>query len=69
MTWIAKTNIGDYKVGDVIPEEQALVWNQMFKQPVAQQEVSEVKPEPVKEEPEVELPQPSKKKGSKKKKA
>lgn len=34
MTYIALEDIGDYKKGDTVPDVQAIVWNQMYKNPV-----------------------------------
>ncbi len=28
----AKENIGDFKKGDIVPDEQAIVWSKMYKQ-------------------------------------
>lgn len=35
MTFKAIVEIDQYKVGDVIPEDQALAWNAMYVKPVA----------------------------------
>jgi hypothetical protein len=53
MTWKAIERIGGYEIGDIVPDETAIAWNQMYKtSPVEfveepQQKLSE-KPEPVK---------------------
>lgn len=48
MKYIANQDIGDFKVGDEVPAEQAVVWNEMYVNPVCDVE-KEAKPEPVKE--------------------
>lgn len=30
MTFIANQDIGDFRKGDVVPDEQAAIWNNMF---------------------------------------
>ena len=44
MTWKAKSKIGDYNVGDIVPDEQAVVWNGMYKDSPVER-VSEDKPQ------------------------
>lgn len=58
MAWKAKSDIGDYKEGDIVPDELAVVWNEMYKEsPVEQvhdaprQKEKLADPDPEKEEP------------------
>lgn len=53
MTFIANIDIGEYKKGDVVPEEQAAIWNSMY----SIQPCDEVVREP--EETQVEMLKPS----------
>ena len=57
MTWKAKIDIGDYKAGEEVPEDKAILWNEMYDiSPVEQ--IGATEPEPV-VEPEPE-PEPEK---------
>jgi hypothetical protein len=48
MKYIAKIEIGDYKVGEEVPADKALVWIQMFKEsPVEEVQEQITKPEVV----------------------
>jgi len=55
--------IGEYKIGDEVPSDQAKVWNEMYAEPVAE-EVSEkpAKQEVVEKEVVAEKPKPIKSK-------
>jgi hypothetical protein len=67
MAYIAKVNIGDFKKGDVVPDELAVVWATMYKEsPVEKSEESKAKvsiPEVKSEEVEKVVAKPAKKKG------
>ena len=56
MAWKAIENIGDYKIGDTVPTEIAVVWNSMYKK----SPVEEVKKEKVEKvvEPVIETKEP-----------
>lgn len=42
--WKAKIDIGDYKTGDVVPDEIAVIWNTMYKEtPVENVDLKPVK--------------------------
>lgn len=48
MTYIALENIGDYKKGDIVPDEKAVVWMSMYdKSPVEKVEGKSTKKEEV----------------------
>jgi len=64
MKYIAKENIGDYKIGDEVPAELAVTWSEMYDESPVELIKEVVKAEPVKEAV-VEVV--SKKKSSKKK--
>lgn len=48
MAYIAKENIGDFMKGDIVPDEMAKVWNEMYKEPVCEEKVSSKPVEDVK---------------------
>lgn len=51
--YIAKENIGDYKKGETVPEDIAIIWDQMYlESPV--QKVEDIKTETVKSKPKEE---------------
>jgi hypothetical protein len=45
--YIAIRDVGGFKAGSEIPEESALLWNQMYKHPHAKIVESEKKPEQI----------------------
>jgi hypothetical protein len=55
--YIAKEVIGDYKVGDEVPEEKALVWKEMYAESPVEEElpVKEVLKKEIKKEVKVEV--------------
>ena len=54
MVWKAVENIGEYKEGDIVPENLAIVWDKMYKVSPVKQEL-ETKVIPVKQELETKV--------------